>query len=138
MFTPQRNTLPIDESKLSPAIESPWAMTAFDPATRIQSLTRRPSQRRRALVLAFLPSRGLFYGIGLGPGTGATPQIADAQGGRGGVGISDSLPWVAAEPPLMQAPVKVSLLGQGIVKPSDNVSRNLPIWFSSSSPKPTF
>src|SRR5229473_3988631 len=110
MFTPQRNTLPIDESKLSPAIDSPWAMTAFGPSTRIQSLTRRPSQRRRALVLAFLPSRGLFYGIGLGPGTGATPQIADAQGGRGGVGIRNSLPWVAAEPPFIQEPVKISLL----------------------------
>ena len=49
------------------------------------------------------------YGIG-GLGTGETPQIADAQGGRGGVGISSSLPWVAAEPPLIHAPVKVSLL----------------------------
>jgi hypothetical protein len=44
------------------------------------------------------------YGIG-GLGTGATPQIVDAHGGRGGVGIRNSLPWVAAEPPLMQAPV---------------------------------
>ena len=52
---------------------------------------------------------GWPYGIG-GLGTGETPQIADAQGGRGGVGISNSLPWVAAEPPLIQAPVKVSLL----------------------------
>ena len=67
-------------------------------------------QRRPALFLSFLPLRGLYYGIGLGPGTGATPQIADAQGGKGGVGISISLPWVAAEPPLMQAPVNVSPL----------------------------
>ncbi len=51
----------------------------------------------------------LHYGIG-GLGTGGTPQTADAQGGRGGVGIRNSLPWVAAEPPFMQAPVKVSLL----------------------------
>ena len=36
--------------------------------------------------------------------------MAEAQGGKGGVGISNSLPWVAAEPPLMQAPVKVSAL----------------------------
>ena len=50
------------------------------------------------------------YGIG-GLGTGETPQTADAQGGRGGVGISNSLPWVAAEPPLIQEPVKVSMLG---------------------------
>src|SRR6266853_5935840 len=67
----------------------------------------------------------LFYGIGLGPGTGATPQIADAQGGRGGVGISDSLPCVAAEPPLMQAPVKVSMLAYGLVKPSVSVSMKM-------------
>lgn len=46
----------------------------------------------------------LRYGIG-GLGTGATPQIADAHGGRGGVEIRNSLPWVAAEPPLMQIPV---------------------------------
>jgi hypothetical protein len=63
------------------------------------------------------------YGTG-GLGTGARPQTADAQGGRGGVGISNSLPWVAAEPPFIQAPVNVSLLRYGLVKPSDNVSRN--------------
>src|SRR5258708_5272502 len=40
----------------------------------------------------------LRYGMG-GFGTGATPQTADAQEGRGGVGIRNSLPWVAAEPP---------------------------------------
>ena len=74
--------------------------------------------------------------IALGPGTGATPQIADAQGGRGGVGIRNSLPWVAAEPPLMQAPVKVSLLRYGLVKPSDNVCRKVTIWSSSLSVKP--
>jgi len=32
------------------------------------------------------------YGTGLGPGVGATPQMADAQGGRGGVGMRNSLP----------------------------------------------
>jgi hypothetical protein len=40
------------------------------------------------------PSRGLPYGIGRGPGTGATAQIADAHGGRGGVGKRTTLPWV--------------------------------------------
>ena len=43
----------------------------------------------------------LRYGIGLGAGKGWTLQIADAQRGRGGVGMSNSLPWVAAVPPLM-------------------------------------
>jgi hypothetical protein len=66
-------------------------------------------QKRDALLLP-LPSLSVSrYGIGW-LGTGATSQMADAQGGRGGVGISNSLPWVAAEPPLIQAPVKVSLL----------------------------
>src|SRR5260370_40030114 len=62
--------------------------------------------------------------------------MADAQSGRGGVGMRNSLPWAVAEPPFIQEPVKISLLRQGLVKPSDNVSRNLTIWFSSSSVKP--
>jgi len=98
-------------SNVRPAVDSPSALTGFGSSARIHSFARRTSERRDALVLAFPLFRGLYYGIGLGPGTGATSQIADAQGGRGGVGISDSLPWVAAEPPLMQAPVKVSRLG---------------------------
>ena len=53
----------------------------------------------------------LPYGIARGPGTGATPQIADAHGGRGGVGTRTALPWVAAEPSVIHLPVKVSLLG---------------------------
>jgi hypothetical protein len=53
---------------------------------------------------------GLHYGIGLGLGVGATSQISGAQGGRIGVGIRNSLPWVEAEPPDMQVPVKVSAL----------------------------
>jgi hypothetical protein len=57
------------------------------------------------------PSSVLPYGIGRGPGTGATPQMADAHGGRGGVGMRASLPWVAAEPPVIHLPVKVSMLG---------------------------
>lgn len=57
------------------------------------------------------------YGIG-GFGTGATPQIADAHGGRGGVGISSPFPCVDGEQlgsvvglQNMQLPVKVSLFG---------------------------
>jgi hypothetical protein len=56
-------------------------------------------------VLGNAPFDVLHYGIGLGPGRGATPQTADAQGGRGGVGIRDPFPCVAAEPPAMQAPL---------------------------------
>ena len=55
-----------------------------------------------------LPFSGLHYGIGFGLGRGATRQISGAQGGSGGVGIRNSLPWVEAEPPDMQVPVNVS------------------------------
>ena len=57
------------------------------------------------------PSSVLPYGIGFGLGVGATPQIAVAHGGRGGVGIRNSFPWVEAVPPFMQVPVKVLMLG---------------------------
>jgi hypothetical protein len=54
----------------------------------------------------------LPYGIGFGPGRGATPQTEDAQGGSGsGVGMRTSFPWVDAEPPVLHTPVKVSLFG---------------------------
>src|SRR5216684_410588 len=66
---------------------------------------------KTGVVFGIPAGRGLYHGIGLGPGTGAASQIADAQGGSGGVGISNSLPWVAADPPLMHIPVKVSMLG---------------------------
>ena len=59
----------------------------------------------------------LRYGIG-GFGTGGTSQIADAQDGRGGVGMSSPFPCLDAEQlgsvaglQVMQLPVKVSLLG---------------------------
>src|SRR5438105_1336418 len=54
----------------------------------------------------------LHYRIGCGLGRGARPQIAGGQVGSGrGVGIRNSLPWVEAEPPDIQVPVKVSRLG---------------------------
>jgi hypothetical protein len=64
---------------------------------------------KRVMVFGFSPFASCAHGIS-GFGTGATPQMADAQGGRGGVGINDSLPWVVAEPPVMQVPVNVSRL----------------------------
>ena len=75
-----------------------------------------------------------IYGIG-GLGKGATPQMTDAQGGRGGVGIRNPFPWVEAEPPVMQTPVKVLMSGYGVVKPSLSVWRKATIWFSSVSVK---
>ena len=60
----------------------------------------------------------LRYGIGFGPGKGATPHMAGAQGGRGGVGISSPFPCLDGEQlgsvaglHVIHAPVKVSLLG---------------------------
>src|SRR5438445_7994140 len=71
---------------------------------------RRTSQRTHVMA-------SYSYGIG-GLGTGGTPQIADAQGGRGGVGISSPFPCLDGEQlgsvaglHVIQAPVKVSLLG---------------------------
>ena len=75
------------------------------------SLTRRTSQREVSLFTRnSLLDRGLDHGIGE-LGRGATPQMAVAHGGRGGVGISVSLPCVAAVPPVMQTPVKALMLG---------------------------
>jgi hypothetical protein len=60
----------------------------------------RPSLAR--LVLLACAVRRLPYGMGSGAGTGATPQISGAQGGRGvGVGMRNALPWVDAVPPVM-------------------------------------
>jgi hypothetical protein len=50
--------------------------------------------------------------------------------------MRNSLPCVAALPPVMQAPVKVSLLSQGLVKPSVSVRRKITIWSSSLSVRP--
>src|SRR5258708_35900745 len=61
------------------------------PARPLASDISRDGRAREADVMA--PYSVLRYGIG-GLGTGATPQMADAQGGSGGVGISSPLPWL--------------------------------------------
>src|SRR6267143_6690155 len=88
---------------------------------------------RRMIRLASAVSVCL-YGMG-GLGNGATPQIAVAQGGSGGVGIRESFPCVVAKPPVMHAPVKVLMLGKGVVNPSVRVCRKATIWFSCMSVK---
>src|SRR5437016_433040 len=70
------------------------------------------------------------YGIGI-VGNGATPQMGDAQGGSGGVGMRNSFPWVRAEPPVLHVPVNVFRLGYGFVKPSVRVCRKRTIKSSS-------
>jgi hypothetical protein len=77
--------------------------------------------------------------MGLGPGKGATPQMADAQGGSGdGVGIRELLPCLEGEQfgsvaglQVMHMPVNVLMSGNGRVNPSDSVWRKATIWFSS-------
>src|SRR6267143_2559516 len=87
----------------------------------------------------------IYHGIGLGPGKGATPQMADAHGGRGvGVGIRKPFPCLDGEQlgsvaglHVMQTPVKVLMSGYGLVKPSVSVWRKATIWFSSVSLNPS-
>src|SRR5467141_3270434 len=87
----------------------------------------------------------IYYGIGLGPGKGATPQMADAQGGSGdGVGISKLLPCLEGEQfgsvaglHVVHIPVNVLVSGYGLVNPSESVWRKATIWFSSVSLKPS-
>src|SRR5258707_15834286 len=87
----------------------------------------------------------IYHGIGLGPGKGATPQIADAQGGSGdGVGIRKPFPCLDGEQfgsvagfHVVHIPVKVFMLGYGLVKPSGRVWRKGTIWFSFVSPNPS-
>jgi hypothetical protein len=75
------------------------------------------SRRRDVIGFELSPFSLLRYGIG-GFGTGATPHMADAQGGSGGVGISSPFPCLDGEQlgsvaglQVMHLPVKVSLLG---------------------------
>src|SRR5438552_4351546 len=58
-----------------------------------------------------LPFSVSHYEIGFGLGLGGRSHTSGAQGGSGGVGIRNSLPWVEAEPPDMQVPIKVARLG---------------------------
>src|SRR6266404_2074610 len=88
---------------------------SLGPARPLAYPVLRDGRAREADLMA--PYSALRYGIG-GLGTGGTPQIAAAQGGRGGVGISAPFPCLDGEQlgsvaglQVMQVPVKVSLLG---------------------------
>jgi len=88
------------------------------PARPLASDVLRGGRARRDVIgFELSPFSVLRYGIG-GLGTGATPQMADAQGGRGGVGISSPFPCLDGEQlgsvaglHVMQLPVKVFLSG---------------------------
>src|SRR5207245_9419554 len=91
---------------------------------------RETDDTARVRRLAFCP-----YGMG-GLGNGATPQIADAHGGSGGVGMRESFPWVDADAfavpgaPVMHVPVKVLMLGKVVVTPVARVCGTDTMWFS--------
>ena len=85
------------------------------PARPLAYQVLRDGRASEADVMA--PRSVSRYGID-GLGIGETPQIAGAQGGRGGVGISSPLPCLEGEQlgsvagsHVIQKPVKVSLLG---------------------------
>ena len=89
------------------------------PARPLASEVLRDGRAREEMswVSSFRRLAPLRYGIG-GLGTGATSQIAPAQGGKGGVGMSSPFPCLDGEQlgsvaglHVMQLPVKVSLLG---------------------------
>src|SRR5258708_8340496 len=63
-------------SNVRPAVS---AITGFGSAARIPSFARRTSQRRRALVLAFPPFPGFFYGIALPPPPAPPPRLPTPQ-----------------------------------------------------------
>src|SRR5258707_14911330 len=82
--------------------------------------------------------------MGLGPGKGATPHIADAHGGRVGVGIRKPFPCLDGEQfgsvagvRLIDMPVKVFVYGDGVVKPAVRGWRKANIWVSSLSLSPS-
>src|ERR1700688_5309859 len=89
--------------------------TSLAPARPPAYQVLRDGRAREADVTA--PYSELRYGIGE-LGSGGTPQISGAQGGRGGVGIRSPFPCRDGEQlgsvaglHVLQLPVKVSLLG---------------------------
>src|SRR5438477_8536730 len=115
----------------------PFVTSRSGSSARVRGFARRTSQRRDLIGFwAFARLASSAHGIGL-VGRGATPQMAEAHGGRGGVGISVLLPCVAAVPPVMHTPVYILMSGYGLVKPSESVWRKATIWFSSVSVKPS-
>jgi len=119
-----------------PEVNSPPWSLAPAPPLAYQVLRDGRAGEETSFGFRFSLFNLLPYGIGL-VGRGATPQMADAQGGRGGVGIRVLFPCVAAVPPVMQSTGKGILSGYGLVKPSVRVCRKATIWFSSLSVKPS-
>src|SRR5579864_5891696 len=92
-------------------------MLCPDSSARME-FTRRTSQSTEMIICVSLVDE--CHGIGCW-GKGGTPQMAVAQGGSGGVGIKELLPWVLAEPPVMHTPLYVVRSGKGVVNPSVKV-----------------
>src|SRR5260370_37279730 len=83
----------------------------------------------------------IYHGIGLGPGKGATLQIADAQGGSGdGVGIRKPFPCLDGEQfgsvaglYVVCIPGDALILGEGLFEPSGSVCGKDDVLGSSAS-----
>src|SRR5437870_4587474 len=96
--TPGRHYSVKDNRRRRNRDRPPSAISRSRSSARIGVLRDARASEEISLGLGHPPFSVLRYGMGLGPGVGATLQMADAHGGSGGLGISDSLPWVAAEP----------------------------------------
>src|SRR5258708_23952358 len=117
IFTPQRELTQHDLKRRIRG-QPPSAIFGSGSSARIPGFAKRTSRRRDVIGFELSPFSLLRYGIGVGPGRGGTSHIADAHGGRGGVGIREPFPCLDGEQlgslaglQVMQTPVKVSLLG---------------------------
>src|SRR5258708_30951859 len=118
------------------------AICCSSSSARIRAIARRTSQRTERGSAGRVPT-DIYHGIGLGPGKGATPHIADAQGGRGGVGIRNAFPCLDGEQfgsvaglHVMPHPVDVMMAGEGRGIPAPSARREATTWFLSPSPHP--
>src|SRR6202022_2811939 len=118
IFTPQRE-LTKNGQKRRNCGPPPSAISGSGSSARIRCLFGGRAGEETSFGFELSPFSVSRYGIG-GLGTGATPQMADAQGGRGGVGISSPFPCLDGEQlgsvaglRVMHIPAKVSFVGWG-------------------------
>src|SRR5258706_16182660 len=100
-----------------------FAISGSGPSARVSVFARRTSQRRDVIGFELSPFSVLLYGIG-GLWGGGTPQMAHAQGGRGGTRGRLRFPFPAGGTlgsfvgsPVFTIPLKLSLLWLGRVYP---------------------
>src|SRR5712664_3999634 len=106
------------ESEETKVNRHPRSLAPARPLASGRCETDEPEKRRHWFRFrAFAVLASAAHGIG-GFGTGATPQMADAHGGNGGVGIREPFPCLDGEQfgsvaglHVMQTPVNVFLSG---------------------------